>query len=205
MPKKEIWDSYASWYEKLLAQKFALGPSRKLILKNLASIPENAKILDVGCAIGQLCREIKSLHPNAEITGIDPAEKMIERAKTLSETTDIRYFATELEKLPENEKFDIIVSTNAFPYVMDKKFFLQCVKNHLNPGGRLLILFANNNNLYDALWLVFVKLTTSKAEYLSNKKMSRLLTECNFSIKSIQRIETAFFIPSVYMFECTSD
>lgn len=204
MPNKEIWDSYASWYEKLLAQKFALGPSRKLILKNITDIPEKAKILDVGCAIGQLCREIKSLHPMVEITGIDPAEKMIERARTLSENSDIRYFATELEKLPENEKFDIIVSTNAFPYVMDKKFFLQCVKNHLNPGGRLLILFANNNNLYDALWLVFVKLTTSKAEYLSNKKMSSLLTECNFHIKSIQRIETAFFIPSVYMFGCTT-
>jgi 2-polyprenyl-3-methyl-5-hydroxy-6-metoxy-1,4-benzoquinol methylase len=204
MPNKEIWDSYASWYEKLLAQKFALGPSRKLILKNLSEIPENAKILDVGCAIGQLCREIKSIHPTANITGIDPAEKMIERAKMLSENIDIRYVATELEKLPENEKFDIIVSTNAFPYVMDKKFFLKCVKNHLNPGGRLLILFANNNNFYDALWLVFVKLTTSKAEYLSNKKMSSLLKICNFNIKSIQRIETAFFIPSVYMFECTT-
>lgn len=203
MPNKKIWDSYAGWYEKLLAQKFALGPSRKLILKNLTEIPENVKILDVGCAIGQLCREIKSLHPTSEVTGIDPAEKMIERARTLSENSDIRYFATELEKLPENEKFDIIVSTNAFPYVMDKIFFLKCAHNHLNPGGRLLILFANNNNLYDALWLVFVKLTTSKAEYLSNKKMSSLLKICNFNIKSIQRIETAFFIPSVYMFECT--
>lgn len=203
MPNKKIWDSYASWYEKLLAQKFALGPSRKLILKNLADIPENAKILDIGCAIGQLCREIKIQYPGAEVTGIDPAEKMIERAKALSENTNIRFITTEAEKLPEDEKFDIIVSTNAFPYVMDKKYFLQCLHNHLNPGGRLLILFANTNNWYDALWLVFVKLTTSKAEYLSNKKMSSLLKICNFNIKSIQRIETAFFIPSVYMFECT--
>ncbi len=202
MPNKEIWDSYAGWYEKLLAQKFALGPSRKLILKNLTDIPENAKILDVGCAIGQLCREIKNLHPCAEVTGIDPAEKMIERARTFNENSEIRYFATELEKLAENEKFDIIVSTNAFPYVLDKKYFLKCVREHLNPGGRLLILFANNNNLYDFIWLVFVKFTTSKAEYLSNKKMSRLLTESNFKIKSIQRIETAFFIPSVHLFEC---
>jgi len=178
-----------------------LGPSRRLILKHLTEISDNLKILDIGCAIGQLCRDIKTLHSTTKVTGIDPSQKMIERARTLSENTDIRFIATEAEKLPENEKFDIVVSTNAFPYVADKRYFLQCVHNLLNPGGRLLILFANTNNWYDALWLVFVKFTTSKAQYLSVKATQHLLKEQGFIIGKTERIETAFFIPSVYMIE----
>ncbi len=201
MPNNQIWDYYADWYEKLLAQKFALGPSRRLILKNLTGIPDNLKILDIGCAIGQLCRDIKDIHQSATVTGIDPSGKMIERAQMMSENTGIRFIATEAEKLPENEKFDIIVSTNAFPYVADKKYFLQCVHSLLNPGGRLLLLFANTNNWYDALWLVFVKLTTSKAQYLSVKATQQLLKEQGFIIGKTERIESAFFVPSVYMIE----
>jgi len=72
---------------------------------------------------------------------------------------------------------------------------------HLKPNGRLLLLFANNNNLYDAVWLMFVKLTTSKANYLSVSSTQHLLNESGFETGRIQRIESSSFLPSVFMVE----
>jgi hypothetical protein len=71
----------------------------------------------------------------------------------------------------------------------------------LKPNGRLLLLFANRNTLYDAFWLMFVKLTTSKADYLSVSSLHNLLKETGFEIGKTERIDSLFFVPSVFMVE----
>jgi 2-polyprenyl-3-methyl-5-hydroxy-6-metoxy-1,4-benzoquinol methylase len=196
-----IWNFYASCYDKLWAQKFVLTPSRNLILKTIAELPPPENILDVGCGIGQLCHSMSQHYPTAKIIGIDPSVKMIDRAKECFSGENIHYDCIETESLSTDLQFDLIVSTNAFPYIRDKKMFLDKIKLHLKPNGRLLLLFANNNNLYDALWLMFVKLTTSKANYLSVSSTQQLLNESGFVTGRIQRIESSSFLPSVFMVE----
>ncbi len=197
----KIWDFYASWYEKLWVQKFVLKPSRRLIIETLNVLPFPKRILDVGCGIGQLCNDLKNQFPPVIITGIDISSKMIERAKSLYNYSEIRFISGQAEDLPENETYDYIVSTHAFPYIEDKKKFLAEMKKRLNPNGRLFLIFGNNNNLYDACVFKIVKLTTSKAEYLSVEKTSKLLNESGFKTGKIKRIKSAFFIPSVYLIE----
>ena len=201
MFRPKIWDFYAGWYDKLWVQKFVLTPSRELILKTISELPKPEKILDAGCGIGELCLELSLKYPSAEITGIDPSSKMIERAKQGFSSKNIKYICGHTENLRENQLFDLIVSTNAFPYVEDKPKFLSELKTRLKPGGRILLLFSNKNNFYDACWLTIIKLTTSKAQYLSVKATQKLLEEQGFKVGRTERIDSVFFVPSVYMIE----
>lgn len=198
---QKIWDFYADSYEKLWAQKFVLTPSRKLILKTIGELQSSSDILDVGCGIGELCYSMGIQYPLANIIGIDPSKKMINRAREFSLGENINYICGRAESLPKEMKFDLIVSTNAFPYILEKRKFLVEMKMHLKPNGRLLLLFANRNNLYDAIWLMFVKITTSKAQYLSVSSTLYLLRDTGFEIVKTEAIESLFFIPSVNMVE----
>lgn len=196
-----IWDFYASWYDKLWVQKYVLKPSRDLILQTMKGLPPATNILDMGCGIGELCADIKKAFPEAKITGIDPSKKMIERAAQDLRHTDIVFQCGFVRDLSDEPKYDIVVSTNAFPYVMDKKETLEKIHNLLNPNGRLLLLFANQNNWYDALWLMIVKLSTSKAQYLSVPATCKMLENSGFKTVKTERIKSSFFLPSVYMIE----
>lgn len=202
---RKIWDFYASWYDKLWVQKFVLTPSRALIVKTISHLPPAESILDIGCGIGELCNDLRNKFPETEITGIDPSSKMTARAIQLYAQNDINFMCGLAENLPENKTYDIIVSTHAFPYVADQAVFLQKVKKLLKPDGRILLIFGNKNNFYDACWLRIVKLTTSKAEYLSVGKTAGLLRSCGFKTGQICRIDTAAFVPSVYMIEGIND
>jgi len=182
-------------------QKFVLTPSRQLIIKTISELPKPEKILDVGCGIGELCYDLSCHYPNTEITGIDPSPKMIQRAEEIFSSQNIKYICGHPENLPDNQKFDLIISTHAFPYIKDKQKFLSEIKMKLKPEGRMLLIFGNRNDLYDACWLKLVKLTTSEAQYLSVSKTQQLLRNNGFEVGKIERIDSLFFVPSVYLIE----
>ena len=197
----KIWDFYAGWYDRLWVQKFVLTPSRRLILNTIDELPTPGKILDVGCGIGELCHSISLQYPSAEIIGIDPSVKMINRAQANFSGKNIKYTCCQADELSKDQMYDLVVSTNAFPYMPYKKKFLMDMKKQLKPNGRLLLLFANRNNLYDAFWLMFVKFTTSKAHYPSVSTTQNLLKESGFEVGKTKPIESLFFVPSVFMVE----
>jgi len=197
----KIWDFYADRYDRLWVQRFVLYPSRRLILKTTGELSSPKQILDVGCGIGELCLSMSRQYPLAEITGIDPSVKMIKRAEEIFSGNNIKYSCGQPDNLPKGKKFDLIVSTNAFPYMPDKRKFLVDMKMLLKPNGRLLLLFANRNTLYDAFWLMLVKLTTSSAQYPSVSSTHNLLKDSGFEVGKTEPIESLFFVPSVFMVE----
>lgn len=200
--KKEIWDYWAPRYEKLWSQHFALGPSRRLIHEHLSEITfEPRRILDIGCGVGQLAHELALRWPQAEVLAADYAPAMIDRAKKDYAAPNITHLLGSLEEIPAQSTFDLIVSTNSFPYFPDKKAAADNLFRLLDKNGRLLIVQANNNNFYDSLWLLFVKLTVSKAVYLPVDQLKALLTEVGFDTGAVKPIRTAFFIPSVFLVE----
>lgn len=198
---QKIWDYHAGWYEKLWVQKFVLKPSRLLIVNALKELPPAQSILDAGCGIGELCNDLKNEFPDSRIDGIDPSPKMIEKAGRLFPNENIRFICGEVENVLQKEFYDYIVSTHAFPYVEDKHLFLNKLRSHLKPKGRIFLIFANKNNRYDAFWLRLVKLTTSKAEYPSIDQTKQLLETAGFKTGKIQRLVSKAFVPSVYLIE----
>src|SRR5499433_359784 len=64
-------------------------------LVDQADIEPNHRVLDIGCGTGNLTLLIKSLHPHAEVVGLDPDPKALSRARRKAEE---RGFAVQLDR-----------------------------------------------------------------------------------------------------------
>ncbi len=78
-------------------------------LIELYHLPENAKILDVGCGKGHLLFELKKLLPKSEIAGFDISEYAVKNAK--EEIRDCLFTHKAEEAYPYPDKnFDLVIS-----------------------------------------------------------------------------------------------
>jgi ubiquinone/menaquinone biosynthesis C-methylase UbiE len=202
MQRRTIWDFWAGRYERVPGQPFALGPARTLIHQHLDVVaPHAGRILDIGCGVGQLACELAQRRPAAQIVAADTSPGMIARARRDYAAPNVIYVQASIDDIARDEAFDVIVSTHALPYFPDKPGAVRAMYGLLRPGGRVLILQANKNNLYDAIWLFFVKFTTSKAEYCSVEVLQSILGNAGFKLGVVRSIDTWFFVPSVYLVE----
>jgi len=84
------------------------------VIENVSGILDltsYTSILDVGCGTGALCSVLNK--KSLEVTGIDPAGKMLKVAKRQTENNSITFIqANVLEKLPfEDKSFDISIAS----------------------------------------------------------------------------------------------
>ncbi len=79
--------------------------------KNEMDIVSFHSVLDVGCGTGALCSVLKD--KGMDVTGIDPASKMLNIARGKPENTGISFIqANALERLPfEDNSFDVAISS----------------------------------------------------------------------------------------------
>jgi 2-polyprenyl-3-methyl-5-hydroxy-6-metoxy-1,4-benzoquinol methylase len=197
-----IWDFWASRYQGLWAQQFALKPARGMVIAHIAeSAPESLHILDIGCGVGQLAIELATNFPSSSITAVDSCKGMIDVAKMQNAHTKINYLHSNIEDMPKDKPFDVIIMTHAFPYFPDKLSALSLMHDMLRPGGRLIMVHATTENAYDMLLLVFVRFTVSKAQYLSACRLSSMISDSGFLIGKVQPMKRRVLIPSIYMLE----
>jgi len=81
--------------------------AEKLIAKY--KLPQNAKILDVGCGKGYLLYELKKLLPAAEVAGFDISKYAMDHAK--NEIKNYLFVHRAQDKYPFHDKeFDLVIS-----------------------------------------------------------------------------------------------
>ena len=111
-------------------------------LVNMADIGEGDSVLDAGCGTGTLLPFLKkAVQDSGQITALDFAELMIERAKEKNRhLTGISYVVGDIESFTTDTPFDKIVCLNFFPHIADKPAFVQKMKTLLKQGGSLVIM-----------------------------------------------------------------
>jgi 2-polyprenyl-3-methyl-5-hydroxy-6-metoxy-1,4-benzoquinol methylase len=201
--ERTIWDFWAGRYEGLWAQHFSLRPSRELVHARLAEVtlPEQARLLDLGCGVGQFLSEQADRRPGAELVGVDTSVEMIERAKADYSRDNARYAVGTWSDVERGDGFDVITCMHAFPYVPDKPAALARCHELLRDGGRLLIVQANTESWYDAAFLLFVKLTTTRASYHSAAGLHGLMADAGLEPGVVRGIDKPWFIPSIQIVE----
>jgi RimJ/RimL family protein N-acetyltransferase/ubiquinone/menaquinone biosynthesis C-methylase UbiE len=96
------------------------------------------RVVDLGCGDGWFSR-LAADAGAASVVGVDPSERMLERARELSSDRRIRYrraFAEEVD-LPAGSA-DVVVSILALHYVADLDGVMTRIAGWLAPGGDLL-------------------------------------------------------------------
>jgi len=200
--RRDVWDFWAPRYEGLWAQRYSLGPSRRRIHEHLDAVALDAeRILDVGCGVGQLAQELAQRRPECELVGCDASPDMIRRAQQDYTAPNLAYHTGPVEGMERGTGFDVIVCTHAFPYFPDKPASMAAMAALLRPGGRLLIIQANTENLYDRSWLLIVRLTTTPSRYLSAAGLHALMSTAGLAPGVVRSVDKPRWIPSIQLVE----
>ncbi|EOI06809.1 hypothetical protein UAY_00151 [Enterococcus moraviensis ATCC BAA-383] len=104
-------------------------------LKKLLPDFTGKTVLDLGCGYGWHCRY--AVENGAEkVIGIDLSERMINKAKEMTDSSKINYLLMGMEEIDGlNETFDIVISSLALHYVASFDEIAKKVNHCLSPDG----------------------------------------------------------------------
>jgi SAM-dependent methyltransferase len=107
-------------------------------LRSMLPDLQGRRVADLGCGFGWFCRWARQ-QGAAHVTGLDISERMLERARALTDDAAIAYATADLETLTLPEaQFDLVYSSLAFHYVEDAARLYAMIHRALVPGGRLV-------------------------------------------------------------------
>ena len=109
-------------------------PALRALLPDLRGL----EVLDLGCGFGWFCRWARQ-NGAAQVVGIDVSEKMLARARALTQDTAITYVRADLEHLELSPaSFGVVYSALAFHYIEYLGRLMAEVYRSLVPGGCLV-------------------------------------------------------------------
>ncbi|HLK25961.1 MAG TPA: methyltransferase domain-containing protein [Caulobacteraceae bacterium] len=119
-------------------------PALRALLPDLRGL----KVVDLGCGMGWFCRWAREAGA-AQVLGLDLSQRMLERARALTDDAGIAYASADLERLelPQGG-YDLAFSSLAFHYVEDAGRLYRTIAQALVPGAPLV--FSTEHPIYMA-------------------------------------------------------
>ncbi len=138
---QNIYDNQAFFdnYAQLPRSRFGLdGAPEWASIKSMLPDLSGKKVIDLGCGYGWFCRSARAAGAS-EVIGVDLSEKMLARARALTQDAGISYQTGDLGNLtlPANA-FDLVYSSLAFHYLPDLEALFSTLYQTLKPGGCLV-------------------------------------------------------------------
>ena len=112
------------------------------VARETAAIKPRERVLDLACGTGELLRRIVQHTSDADLTGVDIAPGMVERARAkLAGVSDAKIEQADAHDLPFRDgSFDVVVCANTFHYFTHPTSVLGEVRRVLRPDGRFVVL-----------------------------------------------------------------
>lgn len=96
-------------------------------------------VLDLGCARGEFLYYLKNNIKYKQLVGIDYSDKLINEAKKFHGLNGVKFKVDSADDFNLNSKFDIIVMSGVLSYFNDISKVFECMKNHLEHGGKIIL------------------------------------------------------------------
>lgn len=110
---------------------------------------KDKSVLDLGCGYGWHCRYAEEQGAKY-VLGMDISEKMLERARALTDHQHIEYRRAAIEDLSvSDESFEVVISSLAIHYIEDFKQLCHKVHQILTPDGHFV--FSVEHPMFTAL------------------------------------------------------
>jgi len=157
-------------------------------------IPPGARVLEVGCGVGDL---LASLQPSMGV-GVDFSAEMVQRAR--ARHPDLSFHTAEADEFHLDQQFDYIVLSDLVNDLWDVQKVLVQLKRFAHPGTRIVLNFFNYlwfPILKAAEWLGW-KAPTLAQNWLSTFDMTNLLRLAGWeTVKTDARILWPIWTPLV--------
>ena len=140
MPEDAVrhFDRWSRSYEESWRQGFYFDRVHAGVLDAVRQQPGPSSVLDIGCGTGRLLRKIRVCWPDAKVTGVDPAEGMIQKARQLMPEATFIVGPAEHLAFPDSS-FDLVVSTVSFHHWSDQLQGVSEVRRVLRNGGHVIL------------------------------------------------------------------
>lgn len=121
---------------------FGMNKSRKKCILDLASNIKDKKILDVGCGLGLLGKDLKE--KGNYVVGIDVSNKIVEIArKELDEVLIVDLESNDWPSELLKEQFDLIIAAEIVEHLLYPEKLLKKLGNLLKEDGQLIVTTPN--------------------------------------------------------------
>jgi 2-polyprenyl-3-methyl-5-hydroxy-6-metoxy-1,4-benzoquinol methylase len=163
---------------RLFNTAFGVGPRTQILMKFLLQsfdLPPTGKLLDIGCANGNLLKTAHSVRPCWELFGSEISDQWKNEVLALPGVHDF-YIG---QKIDYPSRYDLITLSHVLEHVEDPAGFLQPLSRHLTPGGKLVILVPDiRRNPIDLL-------IADHCSHLDENSLSGILTRAGFEIERL--------------------
>lgn len=184
-------ESIARFYDKVYDKLEFLKPAQKFFHEEIM----NAKgpVLEAGAGSGRIF--IPALNEGADIYGIDISENMLNQLmQKLKDNDKHRVSVNDIRNFRLDKKFELVVSPfrvfQHFLTIEEQLKALNCIYDHLNPGGRLIFDVFKPD--LSRLIKDVENLLEFEGEYEPGKKLQRFVSVKNDVINQILNVNFSF-------------
>jgi ubiquinone/menaquinone biosynthesis C-methylase UbiE len=125
-------------YEDSWEQRFFFDRIHKTVLGLAENQVDPKNIVDVGCGTGRLLRKAMERWPDAQLIGVDPAEGMVEKARSLMPSAT--FYVSMAESLPlPDASVDLAFSTMSYHHWVNQVEGVREITRVLRPNGLLFL------------------------------------------------------------------
>ncbi len=134
-PIRRQFDRLAPKWESIRGPDF-LAPL-EAALDRLPAPPQS--VLDVGTGTGAAARLAGERYPEADVVGVDVAERMVGEARRLTDSPRVTYKTADAERLPfDDASFDLVTLNNMIPFFGE-------LARVVSPNGHLVVAFTGGS------------------------------------------------------------
>lgn len=194
----DVHDQQAAEFEERYRQleadyhtsTFTYGRAKiEAILERELPRAPGAHVLDIGCGVGFTVSRL--IRRGFRVTGVEPAEGMLRRARAANPSAEI--ITGDAERLPfPDDSFDAVIAIEVLRYIHDTSAALRECVRVLRPGGKAILTAAPRWSLngYFAVNLVTSRLsvpglTKVKHSFMSSRTARRSMRAAGFENISV--------------------
>lgn len=132
------WEKSADWYDRIIGERGSELYQAVVIpgALQLLDLKRGERVLDLGCGQGVFCRALNQ--NGCEVTGVDAAPSLIQKAKTYPAKPPVRYLARDAANIADLGEFDAISAILCVQNMEKLSEVSVAAAKALKPGGRMV-------------------------------------------------------------------
>ena len=105
-----------------------------------AQVQPNARVVDIGCGVGDLLSEVRKRKPLVSVSGLDFSSKAVDGARAALPDGEFKHFVIERSLPYDSGSFDLVLCTDVLEHLENPRLVVAELVRICSPGGLVAIV-----------------------------------------------------------------